>query len=157
VEPGNWARTLPPDPGDLFVYGTLRFPEVLQALLGRLPGLTEATVAGWRVAALADRSYPGLVRAPGSTAAGVVVTGLTPDEWRLLDRYEDEDYGLEQLTLTDGRGVLTYFWRPESEAAADDWSAPGFAERHLPEFVVRCRAWRERYDEGVTWRVTDPY
>jgi hypothetical protein len=139
------------------VYGTLRFPEVLLALLGRVPGLTEGTVAGWRVAALAGRSYPGLVRAPGASATGVLVTGLTPAEWQLIDRYEDEDYGLEQLTLTDKRGALTYVWRDESAAAARDWSAPDFAEQHLPEFVVRCQAWRDRYDAGVTWRVTDPY
>ena len=43
--PGNWQRTLPPDPGALFAYGTLRFPEVLRELLGRVPELTEGTVA----------------------------------------------------------------------------------------------------------------
>ena len=76
--PGNWQRTLPPDPGALFAYGTLRFPEVLRELLGRVPELTEGTVADWRVAALTDRTYPGLIRAPGATAAGVLITGLTP-------------------------------------------------------------------------------
>jgi gamma-glutamylcyclotransferase (GGCT)/AIG2-like uncharacterized protein YtfP len=92
--PGNWQRTLPPDPGALFAYGTLRFPEVLRELLGRVPELTEGAVADWRVAALADRTYPGLVRAPGGVAAGVLITGLAGDEWQLLDRYEDDDYGI---------------------------------------------------------------
>ena len=105
--PGNWQRTLPPDPGALFAYGTLRFPEVLRELLGRLPSLTEGTVAGWRVAALTDRSYPGLIRAPGATAAGVLITGLTGGEWQLLDRYEDDDYGIEQLVLTDQRNATS--------------------------------------------------
>jgi len=155
--PGNWQRTLPPDPGALFAYGTLRFPEVLRELLGRTPELTEGTVADWRVAVLTDRTYPGLIRAPGATAAGVLITGLTPGEWQLLDRYEDDDYGIEQLVLTDQRNATTYVWRNESEAAAHDWSAPDFARQHLADFALRCRAWRERYDAGLSWRVTDPY
>jgi len=155
--PGNWQRTLPPDPGALFAYGTLRFPEVLRELLGRTPELTEGTVADWRVAALTDRTYPGLIRAPGATAAGVLITGLTPGEWQLLDRYEDDDYGIEQLVLTDQRNATTYVWRNESEAAAHDWSAPDFARQHLADFALRCSAWRERYDAGLSWRVTDPY
>ena len=59
--PGNWQRTLPPDPGALFAYGTLRFPEVLRELLGRVPELTEGTVADWRVAALTDAQLAKIV------------------------------------------------------------------------------------------------
>jgi gamma-glutamylcyclotransferase (GGCT)/AIG2-like uncharacterized protein YtfP len=155
--PGNWQRTLPPDPGALFAYGTLRFPEVLQELLGRVPELTEGTATGWRVAALTDRTYPGLIWAPGATAAGVLITGLADDEWQLLDRYEDDDYGIEQLILTDQRDAITYVWRNEAAAAPHDWSALDFARQHLADFALRCRAWRERYNAGQTWRVTDPY
>src|SRR4029450_4584705 len=134
----DWQPTLPPDPGALFAYGTLRFHEVLRELLGRVPELTEGTLADWRGApatgpapprlvraprgagpggatALTDRTYPGLIRAPGATASGVLITGLTDAEWQLLDRYEDDDYGIEQLTLTDQRNAVTYVWRNESE------------------------------------------
>ena len=122
-----------------------------------MPELAEGTVADWRVAALTGRSYPGLIRAPGATASGVLITGLAAAEWQLLDRYEDDDYGIEQLILTDQRDALTYIWRNESEAAPHDWSAPGFAREYLDDFALRCRAWRERYDAGLSWRVTDPY
>ena len=50
-------------PAALFAYGTLRFDEVLAVLLDRLPCRSTAAAAGWRVAALAGRVYPGLVRA----------------------------------------------------------------------------------------------
>lgn len=52
----------------LFVYGTLRFPRILTALLGRAPAGTPATVTGWRTAALKNRPYPGLVRAENGGA-----------------------------------------------------------------------------------------
>ncbi len=41
--------------GDLFVYGTLQFPDVLRVLLGRTPDNCSAALAGWRAAALALR------------------------------------------------------------------------------------------------------
>ncbi|WP_445548822.1 gamma-glutamylcyclotransferase, partial [Frankia sp. CiP1_Cm_nod2] len=48
-------------PSELFVYGTLCFPEVARALLGRLPCSRPAAAAGWRAAALPGRAYPGPV------------------------------------------------------------------------------------------------
>lgn len=53
-------------PNLLFCYGTLQFDAVLEALLKRIPERTPASAPGYRVAALAGRVYPGLVRAPDS-------------------------------------------------------------------------------------------
>ena len=52
-------------PEALFVYGSLLIPEVLQALLGRVP---DRTAGGWRVAALAGRRYPGSRRMSGASS-----------------------------------------------------------------------------------------
>ena len=49
------GRSLPSPPAALFAYGTLRFPDVLTALLGRVPEQAPAAVDGWRVAALDGR------------------------------------------------------------------------------------------------------
>src|SRR6266581_1070070 len=88
-------------PDALFAYGTLQFPGILSALLRRVPEHAPGTVTGWRVAALAARTYPGIVPASQATATGILVTGLTPGEWRLIDTYEDDSYELRQLTLSD--------------------------------------------------------
>jgi len=133
-------------PDALFAYGTLQFPGILSALLRRVPEHAPGTVTGWRVAALAARTYPGIVPASQATATGILVTGLTPGEWRLIDAYEDDSYELRQLTLTDGRPGWTYAWVNYREVARHDWSAPDFAARHLADFTQRCRAWRERYE-----------
>lgn len=108
----------------LFTYGTLLFPEVLRALLGRVPQSQSASAAGWRVAALANRSYPGLVEAPGEISHGRLLTGLSSDEWRLLDNFEDRRYELRrivalptgELNVCMGRrcgSVLEYRGSPE--------------------------------------------
>jgi gamma-glutamylcyclotransferase (GGCT)/AIG2-like uncharacterized protein YtfP len=143
------------EPGDLFAYGTLQFPGILSALLRRIPEHAAGTVPGWRVAALTARSYPGMVPAGQAAASGILLTGLTMAEWRLIDSYEDDYYELRQLTLTDGRPCWTYAWVRHADVAGHDWSAPEFAARHLADFTRRCRAWREHYDAaGRPGRVT---
>lgn len=138
------SRVLPEPPADLFAYGTLRFPDVLRALLGRVPHHSPGIVPGWRVAALAGRIYPVLVPGDGA-AGGVLISGLTAEEWRVLDAYEDDFYALERLTLVDGRTGWTYLTRDPATALPADWSPGEFTTRHLTEFAVECRAWRSAY------------
>src|SRR4051794_21133301 len=75
------------DPEALFVYGSLQFPEVLFALIDRVPAHSPASAEGWRVAGLPGRVYPGLITGE-STASGYLLTGLSPAEWRILDAFE---------------------------------------------------------------------
>ena len=137
------------DPEALFVYGSLLFPDVLQAVLRRVPSRMGAAVEGWRVAALAGRRYPCLVPGDGQ-ASGMLITGLTPDDWRVLDTFEDDVYELRQLALTDARYGWAYVCPDGSvEALADSWDTERFAVEHLAEYVQACAAWRRRYDESL--------
>lgn len=133
-----------PVPGDpLFVYGTLRFPEVLIELIGRTPQLDAAWVSGRRAAALPERVYPGLVAAVGAVTHGAVLSGLTAAEWRVLDAFEDDEYDLVPVFAHVGDRDLpawTYLWK--SEVAAQDWSVEYFATEHLPHYTDRCARWR---------------
>ena len=112
------------DPADgLFVYGTLRIPEVLEVLLGRVPTMDPATAEGWRVAALPGVPYPGLVAADGK-AEGILLRGLRSDEWRILHEYEDELYDLRLVALDGGRRAWTYVW--EDAVEPHDWDLTRF-------------------------------
>ncbi|SEG72640.1 Gamma-glutamyl cyclotransferase, AIG2-like [Thermomonospora echinospora] len=125
------------EPDGLFVYGTLRFPEVLQALLGRVPELEPARAVGWRVKALPGVVYPGLVADPGGVADGLLMTGLSEAERRLLDAYEGESYEPRRMALDDGRRAWTYVWKGRTEP--DDWNPARFAERDLPAYLDQWR------------------
>jgi|1185.fasta_scaffold108332_1 hypothetical protein len=137
-------HTIPDLPADLFAYGTLRFPDVLEALLGRVPEHSPAIAPGWRVAALDGRVYPVLVPGDGG-AGGILISGLTAGDWRVIDAYEDDFYELERLTLVDGRQGWAYLTRDPSAALPADWSPGDFTTRHLGEFAGACRAWRSAY------------
>jgi gamma-glutamylcyclotransferase (GGCT)/AIG2-like uncharacterized protein YtfP len=130
--------------GGLFAYGTLRFPQTLRALLCRVPSTSEAIVTGWRAAALAGRSYPGLVSAD-SQVAGVVLDGLTAEEICVIDDYESDPYGLRRVCVNDGRTVWAYVWTDAASVLASDWSATRFAREHLGAFALECHRWRDAY------------
>jgi gamma-glutamylcyclotransferase (GGCT)/AIG2-like uncharacterized protein YtfP len=138
---GGRAATLIAQRGDLFVYGTLQFPEVLHALLGRIPDSSPIALEGWRAAALARRTYPGLVPAC-ATVPGTLLTGLTPEELQVLDEYESGPYDLRKLSLTDGRSAWSYVWTDATCVLPSDWSADEFAAEHLNGFVVQVGAWQ---------------
>ena len=133
-------------PDHLFVYGTLQFPEVLQALLGRTPTSKPASVPGWRAAALERRVYPGLVPAEG-TANGLLLTDLAVGEWRTLDNFEDDHYDLRPLHLTDGGYGWAYVW-PAAEVLPENWNEEDFASRHLAAYAARCAALAAR--QGIS-------
>jgi hypothetical protein len=137
-------HTIPGLPADLFAYGTLRFPDVLEALLGRVPEHSPAIAPGWRVAALEGRVYPVLVPGDGG-AGGILLSGLTAGEWRVIDAYEDDFYDLERLTLVDGRPGWAYLTRDPAAALSVDWSPGDFTTRHLGAFTGACREWRRTY------------
>lgn len=137
---GDRSAALVAERGDLFVYGTLQFPEVLEVLLGRIPQISAAVLVGWRAAALARRTYPGLTAAT-TTVGGMLLSGLTEDEVVLLDDYESGPYDLRRLRLTDGRDAWAYIWTDASSVLAADWSAARFAADQLPGFVGQCQAW----------------
>lgn len=129
-------------PDALFAYGTLMFPGILVALIGRVPDSTPATLAGWRAAALPERTYPGLVPAVRTTAAGRLLTGLTPAEWEIIDTFEGGGYDLTPVTLVDGRSGWTYTWADDIAPLPYDWSAERFAAEHLAGYVARLAARR---------------
>ncbi|WP_328844835.1 gamma-glutamylcyclotransferase family protein [Streptomyces sp. NBC_00258] len=137
VQPSSSRARLPDAPGELFVYGTLQFAVVLEALLGRLPAHTLASAPGWRAAALEGRVYPGLVAAPGNAAAGLLLTDLTDQEWRLLDAFEDDRYDLRKVALSGGDYGLAYLW-PDGEVRPEDWDRAEFESLHLQAYTARC-------------------
>jgi len=123
----------------LFVYGTLQFPEVLHALLGRVPPMTPAVLRGWRAAVLPGRPYPGLVPAPGKEVPGWVLADLDAHEWTILDAFEGDAYDRITVTLAGGRTATTYRWRDPADVSATDWDPNTFAERTLAAYVNRLR------------------
>lgn len=132
-------------PDILFAYGTLRFRDVIGALLGRAPAALPQTIRNWRAAALRDRPYPGLIPSTGTTT-GELLTDLGPDEWRVIDAFEDEHYRLERLPLDGGGHAWAYVWERDGDVLPEAWDPEHFAQTHLSRYVERCARWRDAYE-----------
>lgn len=92
----------------LFVYGTLRDPDVLAAVVGRTRiAAVPATLAGYRTTVYPERTYPGLAPAPGTSAAGLLLTGLGTRDLALLDAFEAEEYRRVAVTVATADGDRT--------------------------------------------------
>jgi hypothetical protein len=110
------------------VYGSLLVPEVLLALLERVPRAEEASLPGWSVRCLRGVSYPGLVADDTATASGLLLHDLTVDEVALIDAWESDFYRKQFVQPVDAGGAIV-----EAEAYVVD-------DHHVLESVDR-RDW----------------
>jgi hypothetical protein len=77
---------------------------------------------------------------PEGIAHGRLLTGLTAEEWRLLDNFENPKYDLQQMTLSSGQHGLAYVWVDNADACSDAWDIESFTLMHLSTYVARCIA-----------------
>jgi hypothetical protein len=88
-----------------------------------------------------------MVATPEGIAHGRLLIGLSVDEWRLLDNFEDRRYELRKMILLSGQDSLAYVWIDDVEACSYTWDIQSFALTHLPAYVERCTA---RYGQRQT-------
>ena len=120
----------------LFVYGTLRDPDLLSAVLGRSTAATAAATApGFAVVYYPGRIYPALVRRPGAAAPGLVLLDLTPFEQDLLDAFEGTEYRRTIVPVMideELHEAFAYLPATAIPAGADPWTLPDWQIRHKP-------------------------
>lgn len=103
-------------PDRLFCYGTLQSPEVVTAVIGRVPVSQPAVLHGFARYAVTGESYPAVRPKKNSQTRGLLYTGLTPAELRKLDRFEGVEYRRQSHPVAAG-GVpripaYVYVWSP---------------------------------------------
>lgn len=127
----------------LFAYGTLMFPPVIGAVVGREPAGRAATAHGYLRLEVAGQTFPGLIEdrfAPDSTVNGVLYGDLSAEEWRRLNEFEDDFYVLTEISvICEDKTVraLVYLVPETARAVLNDvpWNEDFFRERYLHRFV----------------------
>ncbi len=140
----------------VFTYGTLMFPEIWQAVVGREFSCLRGHAAGFRIFCVRDAVYPGiLAAAPTDTVEGVVYQDVDPDTVARLDRFEDDFYRRRTIAVAcaDGRWLEaeTYVVSDEFRDmltaepwTGDDFVARGDLDRFLASFSGFRRLARDR-------------
>src|SRR6187397_11355 len=90
----------------VFTYGTLMFPEVWQAVVGRSFETVAGNAAGFEVFRVCDAVFPGIVAGTGACAVpGVVYLEVDQESTERLDRFEDDFYERRAIAVdcSDGQ------------------------------------------------------
>ncbi|KAL2651998.1 hypothetical protein R1flu_020126 [Riccia fluitans] len=137
---------------NVFVYGSLLAPEVMQAVIHRVPPSAPAIVSDFHRYGVRGQLYPAVTPKVGDKVTGRVVFGLTQQELALLDDYEDTDYTREvvQPTLLDKvpdqvdilldvpLQAYLYVWtRTDDINLYGDWNYEDWRKNHLAEYLSR--------------------
>jgi gamma-glutamylcyclotransferase (GGCT)/AIG2-like uncharacterized protein YtfP len=129
----------------VFTYGTLMFPQVWQAVVGRSFETVEGVAAGFEVLRVRDAVFPGIIAGENEcSVAGLVYLGVDQESAERLDRFEDDFYERRSISIdcNDGqrRTADAYIVRPENRhvLTSEPWGRESFlASGGLEQFINR--------------------
>ncbi len=138
----------------LFAFGTLRDGDVLEVVLARAPAEIERTPArlrDFRVARLPDESYPVLIASPGDIAEGLLLRGLSDQDFDRIAFFENAEYELRscRVELDDAREVEAVYCSEgvTKTGPKRPWSLEAWQRTDKPEFIRDIRRYMRLYGQ----------
>ncbi len=128
---------------NLFAYGTLMWPEVLESVIGRRPAAEPAVLAGFRRQRVKGEHYPVMVRLAESAVEGMLYRGLTDEEFRHLDLFEGAEYDRAGVHVNETPAIaylLSHDWKHIADAQA--WEPEQLKPEHLAAFCAEYKGWK---------------
>ncbi|XP_010526283.1 PREDICTED: protein AIG2 A [Tarenaya hassleriana] len=143
---------------NLFVYGGLQEPDVVRLLLNRAPDSVSALLPGFHRFRLKGRVYPAVLPSENGKIPGKVLKGLTDDELKMLDLFEDVEYDRKtvEVVLTDTSEkmqVETYVWGNKDDPDLyGEWDFEEWKRLHMGRFLTATKNFVEgmKLPEGKT-------
>jgi gamma-glutamylcyclotransferase (GGCT)/AIG2-like uncharacterized protein YtfP len=134
----------------VFTYGTLMFPEVWKAVVGREFASVAGTANGYAIFRVRDAVFPGIIAASARDAVrGVVYLDVDPDSVARLDLFEDDFYQRETLQIEcddhERRSAEAYVVPDANRAVLTDdtWRRDEFVSSGgLDHFIRRFQGFR---------------
>lgn len=121
----------------LFVYGTLKYPEIIRALCNINPEYVEVKISNYKVVALKNKPYPGLITSSGSTAIGKLID-IDDNSYSIISKWEDIEYSPSEITVFVNNNeikALAFLHTIESEQLSTDWDEESFKKKYLETYV----------------------
>lgn len=126
----------------LFVYGMLRDPQILRAVLGRRPdrdALVPAEAPGMRAVYMPGRVYPGLVEDAAASTPGMLIRGLSEEDHAMLDAFKGPEFARRRIPIVSVEphsSAHTHVPRDPVPADAPHWRFEDWTARHKPAIIT---------------------
>lgn len=106
-----------PEKMDLFTYGTLMSPDIMEKVAGCRLAPVRAALAGYRRTLVRHEVYPGIAEDGENMVEGILYLDLSDAATCRLDAFEGGMYDRREVVVTleggAARTVMTYIFRPE--------------------------------------------
>lgn len=120
---------------NLYTYGTLMAPDILQAVAGCSLQSVAASLEGYRRFGIRGEEYPGIIKAKGRNVEGVLYLDVPPRAMARLDLFEGEMYSREAVMVQPRDGgkplaAMVYVVKPEFAhlLTSEDWDFQNFLQ-----------------------------
>lgn len=116
-------------------------PEVVEALLKRVPHMEPATIIGYRRYALKGRSYPGMVAFKNFEQPGQLMVDVTDKELAILDNYEGNEYQRLTAQVKYKNSLIdtnVWIWSGSDAVTSNPWDYDHWRSHEMKKFM---RSW----------------
>jgi len=137
---------------NIFAYGTLMLPEVVEALTGNLFAPKVAVLNGYSRYVFKGRCYPGIIEDENGSVEGVLYTKVDDLTLSIFDWFEDVLY--ERLLLTvqienESIQAFTYIVPKKNHKKLDKlpWSLEKFIENYSKTYIQKCIGYKKQWEK----------
>lgn len=127
---------------NVFVYGTLLLPNIMEAVTGSSFESIPATLEGYRRLRLKNEVFPGLIADPEASTRGKLYLGVDAHALKLLDAFEGDLFDRQLLSVVaeNGDRCQAYVYIvPEwnsSQLEDEPWSLKTFMQDDYETFMA---------------------
>lgn len=89
---------------NVFVYGTLLLPNIMEAVIGASYESLPATLEGYRRCRIKNEVFPGITSDPETNTKGKLYIGIDARALKLLDAFEGDLFDRQLLSVSADNG-----------------------------------------------------
>jgi gamma-glutamylcyclotransferase (GGCT)/AIG2-like uncharacterized protein YtfP len=136
---------------NVFAYGTLMLPEIVEALTGTVVSSRPARLYGYSRYTFKNRCYPGIIADTNGLVDGVIYNRIDNRTLSVFDWFEDVLYERRVITVHAGDGMLDAYAyivsaKHHNKLGDSPWDLEQFVEKHASRYALKCIKYRKMWE-----------
>jgi gamma-glutamylcyclotransferase (GGCT)/AIG2-like uncharacterized protein YtfP len=126
---------------NLFVYGTLCFPEIVEKLTGKSFQTENAVLKGYERKRIRNTDYPAIIKNENSEVEGLLLWNVDKRSLKIFSFYEGDEYASFELTVivnSKHTKAKVFVWISNINDLENlDWDLDEFAKKSLNTYIKK--------------------